>query len=154
MLRNHMRHVRSSIALSLFTAFIAACSSSSVSGLGGSNNGAGSPVGHWQTTDATGVTTLAIETNATASVTFAASGSCSGTQTNSGYSWSASGSTLSFAGIHSCTGMYTCPMSKSDCTTSELTDLAGVSCTYAIGNNQLTLSACSSTSVNGTLTRQ
>jgi hypothetical protein len=29
-----------------------------------------------------------------------------------------------------------------------------VSCTYAIANNQLTLSGCSSSSVNGTLTRQ
>ena len=116
---------------------------------------AGNPLtGDWQVTITAGAgltetLTLHLGGDGAASYTQAGSGSCMGTVTNSGFTWTSTATTLTVSGTATCTGMVTCTVlgtdhTAADCSASSSSPSAGA-CTYALSadNNTLTISNCS-----------
>jgi hypothetical protein len=79
--------------------------------------------------------------------------SCSGTETTTGLTWSSTGSTLTVGGQAACSGSFTCGGTTAACSSS--TGLTAGTCSYALSNNDgtLTLSSCTSPAADLTLTR-
>jgi hypothetical protein len=114
-------------------------------------------VGSWSTAATVGTFTgtETYEINADGTVVWTASGagsSCTGAWTVTGYTWTATSSSIAFSGTPVCNGALTCGALSLSC--SGAGQLKAGSCTYALSNNDdtLALTGCSGTS-DVTLTR-
>ena len=96
-----------------------------------------------------------VDGDGTLSVKSTASGSCTGTEEWTGYSWAATSTSVTFSGTATCSGAFTCGAVSVNCSGSTDPPLKTGSCTYAISddNDTLALTACSGTA-DATLTRQ
>jgi hypothetical protein len=108
-------------------------------------------VGRWTTASSafgeTTQTTDELNSDGTVVVTSIGSGPCTGTETVTGLQWAATSSSVTFSGTGTCTGGITCGAITINCASQQ--SHSG-SCTYALSNNDdtLTLSNCTGTSNN------
>ena len=116
-------------------------------GCSGSSGSSNPIVGTWTTADTVGTATFTetVDLNAdgTLVVTLtAASASCSGTETTTGYTWAATAASITISGTPACSGAITCGTLSDAC--SDSTSLKSAACTYTLSNNNdtLALTAC------------
>ena len=114
---------------------------------------AGDPLpGTWTASTTTGTitlaTTLVLNADGTVRVTDAGRGTCTGSRTYTGLTWSSSPTVLAFAGVAACTGAVTCVVGTMNsvvgCPASPSAAMTSA-CGYALSadGNTLTLSNCS-----------
>jgi hypothetical protein len=103
----------------------------------------------------TGSQSYEVNANGTIVVnTSVASSSCTGSWVTTGYTWAATANSITFSGTPTCTGQLTCGTVSVACSNNN--QLQAGSCTYALSNNDdtLTLTNCSGTgTTNDTLFR-
>lgn len=108
--------------------------------------------GRWTASTTTGAitlsTTLTLHADGTLAVTDTGRGSCTGTRTYTGLTWSSSATIVAFAGTPACTGSIVCTSGTTtamlNCPAAPSFSMAGA-CAYTLGsdNNTLTLRDCS-----------
>jgi len=115
-------------------------------------------VGSWTTATTSGMTTYTetvdVSPDGSLSVSLTTGGaSCSGTLTNTGYTWTSTATTVTVSGTATCSGSITCGALSYDCSASKPGVTAG-SCDYSLtnGNDTLALTGCTGIS-NATFTR-
>ena len=127
-------------------------------GCGGSSSGSSNPlVGKWTTAKSVGTVTVTETVNLNANGTLvvqvtAASATCSGTETTTGFAWAATAASITFSGTADCTGAITCGTVSVAC--SDSTGVKASACTYALSNNNDTLALTACTGIDdATFTR-
>jgi hypothetical protein len=105
-------------------------------------------------TGATDKFALTLNSDKSLSMALSGTGSCSGSLSYAGMTWSSSGSTLTISGTPTCTGAgVTCPAPVGTLGCSS-TGPGASSCTYAMSNNNksLVVSGCSDSTYDATYT--
>ena len=93
--------------------------------------------------------TMVLNSDKTGSITFTATGNCTGSQNTTGITWDASSNTITFAGSSRCTSTVMCTPSGGTATAVDCASIAPYyvvgACNYSLSNsnNTLTISNCS-----------